>query len=105
MPEPRLASIEVDLGANTFRLLLAGETGLAPGETPATIDIGAGGRLLAVELPALAIDVMPPDAGTEHLARSAAAVARVERAEEGAVAVVLPRRGEGYEITYPSGNQ
>lgn len=108
MPDrPRLRGIEVDLAANTLRLRLG--DGRAPAGTvervPATIDIGAGGRLVGVELPAGYVEVMEPEAGTEHLTRSAEAEVVVEREGSATVAVTLPRRGAGYEITYPSGNQ
>lgn len=102
-----LRGIEVDVAANTLRLLLGDEEAGAVTVERATVDIGTGGRLIGVELPAGYIDVMEPEAGTEHLTRSAAAEVTVERAGTGgaAQAVTLPRRGAGYEITYPSGNQ
>lgn len=102
-----LRGIEVDVAANTLRLLLGeGETSVSE-QVPATIDIGAGGRLIGVELSSGYIDVMEPERGTEHLTRSAAATVEVGRAGEGGlpVAVTVPRRGAGYEVTYPSGNQ
>ena len=111
MPEPTsLRSLEVDLATNTLRLLLAdGMAELPAYETRehATIDIGAGGRLVGVELPDGYVDVMPAEPGTEHLIRSSGAEVDVEReqASGAAVALTVPRRGEGYEITYPSGNQ
>jgi hypothetical protein len=104
-----LRGIEIDLAANTLRLQLgAGEEGAVTTErVPATIDIGTGGRLVGVELPAAYVDVMEPEAGTEHLTRSAEAEVVVERKRGSgeAVSVTVPRRGAGYEITYPSGNQ
>ncbi len=78
---------------------------------PATgvIDVGEGGRLLGIEIdgapdrePAL-IDIDPPRGA---LSRDASVLLTIERDNEGAMcAVMLPRRGAGYEITYPSGNQ
>jgi hypothetical protein len=110
MPEaPHLRSIEVDLAANTLRLALAdGDAADITSETlPATIDVGVGGRLHGVELAEGYVDVMPPEAGAEHLTRSAIATVTVER-ERGSgmlATVIVPRRGAGYEITWPSGNQ
>jgi hypothetical protein len=102
-----LRGIEVDVSANTLCLLLGQGMAATSERVPATIDIGTGGRLLGVELPRSYISVMEPEAGTEHLARSAEVEVTVERERERGtpVAVTIPRRGAGYEITYPSGNQ
>lgn len=106
----RLRSLEVDLAANTLRLVLSGDkAGEATSveRRPATIDVGSGGRLVGVELESGYVDVMPPQAGTEHLIRSAEAEVMLEIGEgmEAPIALVVPRTGAGYEITYPSGNQ
>ncbi len=73
------------------------------------IDVGEGGRLLGIEVELapgtdpLVIDIDPPS-GT--VSRAAVASVTVEIGIAGtASAVTLPRRGHGYEITYPSGNQ
>lgn len=102
-----LRGIEVDVAANTLCLLLGEGEATTAERVPATIDIGTGGRLVGVELPRGYIDVMEPEADTEHLTRSAEVEVVVERERESgvAVAVTVPRRGAGYEITYPSGNQ
>lgn len=90
--------------------------GFGRAERPATaepasgvIDVGEGGRLLGIEIdgapdrePVL-IDIDPPRGA---LSREASVPLTIERDAEGAmIAVTLPRRGAGYEITYPSGNQ
>lgn len=105
-----LRSIDIDLAANTLRLVLIEPLDDAPPVTTsglATIDIGTGGRLTGLELAEGYIDVMPSEPGTEHLMRSAEARITIEReaGSEAMLAVVVPRRGAGYEITYPSGNQ
>ncbi len=102
-----LRGIEIDVAANTLMLLLGEAEATISELVPATIDIGTGGRLIGVELPSGYVDVMEPETGTEHLTRSASAEVRVGRAGEGGslAQVTLPRRGAGYEITYPSGNQ
>ncbi|HEV2107752.1 MAG TPA: hypothetical protein VGR16_05775 [Thermomicrobiales bacterium] len=73
------------------------------------VDVGEGGRLLSIEVEMargtdpLFIDIDPPS-GT--LSRTAVASITVETGIAGTVsAITLPRRGHGYEITYPSGNQ
>ena len=66
-----LRGIEVDVAANTLCLMVGEGTPVAAERVPATIDIGTGGRLIGVELPTGYIDVMEPEAGTDHLTRSA----------------------------------
>lgn len=73
------------------------------------VDVGEGGRLLGIEVEIapgsepLVIDIDPPS-GT--LSRTAVATVTVETGIAGTIsAITLPRRGHGYEITYPSGNQ
>ena len=112
MPEstPSLLSLEVDLTSNTLRVVLADEPDAPQPKREsqvATIDIGTGGRLIGVELSDGYIDVMPPEPETEALIRSSDADVLIERdANDGTMrALVIPRLGEGYEITYPSGNQ
>lgn len=103
-----LRGLEVDLAANTLRLVIdTGAPATGSVSEAATIDIGTGGRLVGIELAAGYIDVMPPEPGSEHLIRSADARIAVEREQgSGAItALVVPRHGAGYEITYPSGNQ
>jgi hypothetical protein len=103
-----LRSLEVDLATNSLRLILAESAegrGVETLSESATIDVGAGGRLVGVELPNGYVDVMPPEPGTDHLIRSSTAEIGVERVGTELVALVVPRLGAGYEITYPSGNQ
>ena len=110
---PALISLEVDLGANALRLVFDSEPAAAQAKREprrewqvATLDIGTGGRLIGVELDDGYIDVMPPEPETEALMRSTEARVHVEReAANRMLALVIPRVGEGYEITYPSGNQ
>ena len=75
----------------------------------AVIDIGEGGRLLGIDVAAasgqapLLVDVDPP---LGDLSRSVAVTLTLERRPSGSIsAIELPRRGTGYEISYPSGNQ
>lgn len=107
----RIESLEVDLVANTLKLILTSD--VADGDAvetksvTATIEVGVGGQLIGVDMPEGYIDVMEPEPGTEALIRSSDAEVVVERAEEqgGIRAIVVPRKDHGYEITYPSGNQ
>jgi len=123
MPVP--VDVLLDPGRNLLILCLSGGEPVGPARpAAATIDVGEGGRLLAVEV---AVDAAPSGAGlspsvsfdpvtsmltielgrqTEGFVRSASA--RVGLVVDGrgvVLAVELPRRGAGYEITYPSGNR
>lgn len=123
---PPLAPVRIDLLAerNTLRFVLAeGEPG-APIPIEATIDIGERGALLGIELRpaaslaaawpalhsaagadgALYLPIAPEMSGPHD--RSEPVVVEIRPGPDGALAAVdLPRRGAGYEITYPSGNQ
>lgn len=92
-----------------------------------TLDVGEGGVLLGVEVQASealadlagqfdnwadAVDTDDASAyltlmpGDDSHARSTAVAVRVGLAASGQVtSVAVPRRGDGYEITYPSGNR
>jgi len=99
---------------------------------PATLDVGARGRLLGVEIsvaakpdlaapwdggdgPAIVICdretatlylTLEHPSGDHREARSAVASIRVlADGGGGLIAVEIPRRGHGYEIAYPSGNR
>ncbi|MBA2759701.1 MAG: hypothetical protein H0U38_08420 [Chloroflexia bacterium] len=111
MDEFIVTGIEIDLRMNVLRLNVGAmlddlehvvETGCS-----GSVDIGAGGRLLGVDLGESYAPVMPPEPGTEAMARSAVVevTAIRDRASRQILSIVIPRRGEGYEITYPSGNQ
>jgi hypothetical protein len=123
--------IVLDLRRNTLELRLRGETGepVAWETRPATVDIGEAGRLLGVEIDLSALperaepwttDSPPPgdfdpstgslyvalDSRVDAHARTATATARTGIDRDGRLMTVeIARRGEGYEISYPSGNQ
>jgi hypothetical protein len=121
-----------DSDNNTLRLTPAhpGEPA-APSRTTtldAILDIGEGGRLIGVEFPArnaelnhwhddpatspfvtqdpgdrAYIQITPGDTGTTR-STSIRVTAEYDSANH-LTAIVIPRRGHGYEISYPSGNQ
>jgi hypothetical protein len=122
----RLAPFRIDLVAdeNALRFVIGrGEPG-APIPVAATIDVGERGALLGIELrpepslvaawPALREAAGPdgviylpiaPDMSCPH-DRSVLVTVELRPGAGHALATVdLPRRGAGYEITYPSGNQ
>ena len=123
MPVPM--DVVLDPGRNLLVLRLGGGEPVGPIQpADATIDVGEGGRLLGVEV---AVDALPigtdvsssvsfdPVASTVmiELGRQTGGVVRSAPARVGLVvdargallAVEVPRRGAGYEITYPSGNR
>ncbi|HET8524192.1 MAG TPA: hypothetical protein VFL82_13235 [Thermomicrobiales bacterium] len=125
-------NITVNPSDNTLRFSFADRTDFTRDHMlPATIDIGEEGRLLGLEIDItnsaglnlrwpeeaeslvstdpvarthyLAIE---PDSGSDALARSVRGTVAVVTDDADRVAeVILPRRGAGYEITYPSGNR
>jgi hypothetical protein len=100
----------LDLARNAIELRLTdAEPAGAWRSCPATIDVGESGRLLGVELAlrdAGEPHYLPVEEPNGELVRSAAAQVRIAVDDGGElVAVELPRRGDGYELSYPSGNQ
>jgi len=99
--EPSVDRITVDLRAN--RLILDIDRSLlAVGRTPATIDIGALGRLLGVEVGGVYLSISDPVPGSELQGRSIEVGSEIP---EGCRQVIIPRRGPGWELSFPSGNQ
>lgn len=121
--------ITVDAAANTIRFRLSGDA-TADASTAiraaGTIDIGEQGRLLGVEVetPPDAAWTVPPassalvqgggdgtfyialDRDTGRHARSVPVEVSLRLTPARLLAeVIVPRRGAGYEITYPSGNR
>lgn len=79
---------------------------------PATLAMGEGGRLLDLEVPGgggieavgpLDVDISPWPGGA---IRQVSVHVHLWRDAGGSLtSIEIPRRGVGYEITYPSGNQ
>jgi len=107
LPEPRnVTHVTVDLRRNVLQLHLDhGDTGPSappPGEYPGILDVGANGWLLGVQVGEEYYAVADPAPGTDHLVRSSEARIVVLPDD---LAIVVPRRGVGYELSFPSGNQ
>ncbi|MDQ4099303.1 MAG: hypothetical protein M3121_02240 [Chloroflexota bacterium] len=115
-------TIAVDLARNRLTLALGSETEVHPGGLPAdaaggteplsiattvaTLEMGTGGRLLGVELGERYLTISAPAPTDLALARAVTVPVQVSVAAGGVpVLIELSRRGEGYEITYPSGNR
>ncbi len=99
--DPLVERILVDLRGN--RLLLQLDRPLdIPGPAAATIDIGALGRLLGIEIADTYLAVSDPVAGSELQGRSVEATVQVMNDR---CRLHVPRRGPGWELSFPSGNQ
>ncbi|HEV2067284.1 MAG TPA: hypothetical protein VGR08_10635 [Thermomicrobiales bacterium] len=98
--------VTVDLRRNVLRLHLdnSGTSTDAPppGEHLGVLDVGANGWLLGVQVGEAYYAVADAIPGTDHLVRSTEARLIVLPND---LAIVIPRRGPGYELSFPSGNQ
>ncbi len=94
-------AVVIDFAANSLRLRVPDLSAGDVGEGEALLDVGANGRLIGLELGDLYISVMGLPADGDPLARSASVRVEIAPGPE----IILPRRGPGYEITYPSGNE
>lgn len=106
-PEPlSVARVTVDLRRNVLLLHLGDRevAGDAPllGEHLGILDVGANGWLLGVQVGEAYYAVADAAPGTDHLARSSEARVIILPDQP---AIVVPRRGPGYELSFPSGNQ
>ena len=101
-------AIAIDLQANTLSIRLPSglmETSLT-GIEQGTIDIGANGRLLGIELGPTYVSIMDAEPGRDDLVRSADIPVTVSTASLPAeTSVTFRRAGSSWEISYPSGNQ
>ncbi len=101
-----ITSITVDLRRNVLLLHLGDQerwTGERDGaDQRGLLDVGANGWLLGVEISNTYFPVTDAVPGTEHLTRTCEARLSLSSAE---AAIVVPRRGDGYELSFPSGNQ
>ena len=80
-----------------------------------TIDIGTRGRLLGIELedsdgePLLAVSIdeaTPADSCVLRTARIGLSVqVEATASDGGSIAIRVPRHGDGYDLSWPSGNQ
>lgn len=100
--------LTVDSERNSLRFSLADRAeGPTDRACPAVLDIGEAGHLVGLEVDLggepFYLEIEPDTSA--HI-RSAPATATVGFDAAGHVAAIeVPRRGHGYEITYPSGNR
>lgn len=100
----------VDLRDNLIQLAAGDPFEATDGErVRALLDVAEGGRLVGLELLG-AVAGVPSYIELEPMVGATTRTVEIEvsvwaRADQGAWRIDIPRRGEGYEITYPSGNQ
>lgn len=94
-------AVFVDFARNTIQLRVPGLS--RDGTSTGLLDVGANGRLLGVEIGDRYIQVMESAGADESYARSASVELSVSDGDP--AVVTIARRGAGYEITYPSGNE
>ncbi len=101
-----VTGITVDLRRNVLLLHLDGtETGtgaLDVTDQRGMLDVGANGWLIGVEIGDRYFPIADAAPGTEHLVRSREAPISLSNEDR---VIVVPRRGDGYELSFPSGNQ
>lgn len=101
MTEPHVERIVVDFREN--RLLIDIDRPLPQaGRATVTVDIGAMGRLIGIEVLGMYLSISDPVSGGELQGRSVEIGAEVH---ENRRSVIVPRRGPGWELSFPSGNQ
>ena len=96
-------AVVIDLAANAIRVSVPGFRDTGEGAHPATLDVGANGRLIGLEVYDRYISVMDLPGMDDPYARSAAV--SVEVMPGSPPWISIPRRGPAHEITYPSGNE
>jgi hypothetical protein len=101
---PLVTEVEIDLRSNKLLLFLDQEPeriALRSGAYAATIDVGTRGRLIGVEIGEWYLQIAEDDSRAGGQVRSVDV--DVWLRPDGRVE--LGRRGPGYEISFPSGNQ
>jgi len=107
---PAALRIIVDSRKNMLEVDVSGtglESNLVTGnELAGTLDVGAMGRLIGIEIGDQYLSISDAVPGTEHLIRSVDVRLAVGRDRHGQASVIrFSRSGDHYEISFPSGNQ
>jgi hypothetical protein len=96
-------AVVIDLAANAIRLRVPGFPTTEQSTASATLDVGSNGRLIGLEIGERYIEVMDQPDIEDPYVRSARI--DVSISPDAPPLISIPRRGAGYEITYPSGNE
>ena len=93
--------VVIDFRKNRLILDLKGEMAVS-GAVPGTIDIGALGRLIGVEVAGEYLAISDPVPGSELVGRSEEIELEIDLDRR---RLMIPRQGPTWEISFPSGNQ
>jgi hypothetical protein len=96
-------AVVIDLVANAIRIRVPGFPAGTGDAVSATLDVGSNGRLIGLEVGERYVSVMDLPGTDDPYVRSAEIL--VEISSDTPPSIAIPRRGSGYEITYPSGNE
>lgn len=96
-------AVIIDLAANAIRVQVPGLDMPAVAAREATLDVGANGRLIGLEIGDDYVTVMDVPHAQETYVRSAGI--QVGISDDTPPMISIPRRGPMHEITYPSGNE
>lgn len=96
-------AVVIDFATNAIRVRVPGFPG-APGMgQEAMLDVGSNGRLIGLEIGEGYVSVMDTPDAQDPYVRTADVL--VDISADDPPFISIPRRGETYEITYPSGNE
>ena len=96
-------AVVIDLAANAIRVRVPGYPGTPGAGQGATLDVGSNGRLIGLEIGEWYVTVMDLPGVDDPYIRSTGVL--VDISTDAPPSISIPRRGPGYEITYPSGNE
>jgi hypothetical protein len=96
-------AVVIDLPANAIRIRVPGFQAQPAEAREATLDVGANGRLVGIEIGDDYVSVMDLPNTPEPYLRSANIQIGISAGTPPYISI--PRRGASYEITYPSGNE
>ena len=96
-------AVVIDFPANAIRIRVPGFPGQPGSGSAATLDVGSNGRLIGLEIGEWYVSVMDIPGADDSYVRSAEVLVDISPGSPPSIAI--PRRGAGYEITYPSGNE
>lgn len=96
-------AVVIDFAANTIRVRVPGFSGAPGAGQDAMLDVGSNGRLIGLEIGEGYVSVMDVPQAEDPYVRTADV--RVDVTPDDPPFIAIPRRGETYEITYPSGNE
>jgi hypothetical protein len=99
---PGVHQVRVSLAANTLEFRLVAPLTAVQTAAIATIEVGTRGRLIGLETVDWYLPISDPEPNDAPHLRSIDVL--IEISADG-YSVTIPRRGPGWELSFPSGNQ